>query len=448
MTYENSLEFGKKASLINEAYSKMYKRGGKCMNRMIVESDEPSDDEMLKNDMTLSKEQREYMKNFDAEKEYRDIRSRAKKGDDDEVDIAPKRSRAVNATSQRSTLDDEDEDTENFMSSFTAGSERDDSRRKEDDDDFVFGFSRYDDKLRQTYPDWLRKAAEKAGHKLRITQEVPTRFDGHGAKRAAVVTEVPKEGAEPEAFENIWHNIVEAHPEVFNDDRYDMEELKKHRREFAEKWEKYFNQGYGEVEAAERAFEEIPGCECKEKPVEDEFIGVIDDEDVEDEPAKETMTSPWEKDGFGVVIRYYERDWNSDSEYKEYNIRWVTPKDLQGVHFDTKEDAINALRDTMVENFVGNPDEVYIGVVIDHTLANQHFNEKDDFDTYEDLVDDEGNVVKQDAGWAAGKAKRHRKMVDSKVYLISSSDKENTDLVVKYAGGDSKRFMNCDEYLQ
>lgn len=440
MTYENSFLFGKNASIINEAYSKMYSKTQKRNNKTINEAsgNEPSDDELRKSDLGLSDEQRDYIKNFDAEKEYKDIIAAEKKGNEEDGDDEE----VVDAQSSTSDGDDDDEDTQNFMSSFN--SKRDADIGVGGDDDFFFPSSRYEEQLKRRYPEWLVKAAEAAGHKLPVIGEEPTSYKGHGAKSVSLSkgtsSSQDAESGDGTQWDNLWENIIVAHPEEFNEERYDMEELPKHKKEFMEKWEKHFLAGVDEIESAKRALEEIPGCECKVKDDEIDFVGNIDDEedvDVSEEPLK----SAWDREGFGIVVKSYERDFSDDSRNFKFVARYITPPQFKGVIFDTKEEAIDALREYMTE-LIGDPADVCVGVVLDHSITSKIFH-GDGFDV---MRDDDGNVVTYKSGPMAGKPKKVK--LDSTVYTISSSDKENTDRSIGYETNDWTNEHECDEYLQ
>lgn len=455
MTYENAFLFGKNASIINEAYSKMYSspaKRGNGKNRTINEAsgDEPSDEELRKSDLGLSDEQRDYIRNFDAEKEYKDIIAAEKRGrtddDDEEIDDEEVVDTQASAASQE---DDDDEDTQNFMSSFNSKRDRDIGRGG--DDDFIFSYSRYDDQLRKRYPDWLVKAAEAAGHKLPIRGEEPMTYGGHGAKVRPMAqnpmdAEISNEesGDEGTPWDNLWENIIVANPDVFNEERYDMVELPKHKKEFRDKWEQYFLKGVDEIDAAERALEEIPGCECKVKDDEMDFVGNLDDEEVDGEEEfeePEQYKSPWDREGFGIVVKSYERDFSPGGRNMKFMARYITPPQFKGTVFETKEEAIDALREYMTE-LIGDPSDVCVGVVLDHAITNKIFNG----DGYDVMRDADGNVVTYTSGPMAGKPKKVK--LDSTVYTISSSDKENTDRSISYETSDWRNAHDCDEYLQ
>lgn len=384
MNYENSLLFGRNASVINEAYSNMYSNKNNKLNK------------------------RHLMKN------------------------------GTKMLSESVDQENVDQDDKNMDAM--------------DDHDFVFSYSKYDDRLRKKYPEWLIAAAKAAGHELDASGDIPTTYAGHGAKAVKLTKDDDDEESNEVVdngtpWDNLYDNIIVAHPEVFNNERYDMNELPKHKKEFAEKWENFFVNGVGEIKSAERALEEIPGCECKVK--EDEFIGNIDDEEdgveADYEDNYPPIKSVWDRTGFGVIVKTYERDYSPESRSMKFVARYITPPQLKGITFDTKEEAIEELRNYMTE-LVGDPSEVCIGVVLDNEITNRIF-KGDDYDV---MKDENGNVVTYSSGPMAGKPKKVK--IDSQVYAISSSDKENTDRILSYESsnwGSGRQEKNkCDEYLQ
>lgn len=433
MNYENSFLFGRNASIINEAYSKMYSPR-RNRSRLITEAgeNEPDDEELLGKDLGLSNEQRDYIRNFDAEKEYKDIMAAEKRGREEGEDIEDEEVSDVRTTP--SNGDSDDEDTENFMSSFNSGKER--GSGKGGDDDFIFSYSRYGNQPNRRYPEWLVRAAEAAGHKLPGEDDGISGYGGHGAKnrtlaqspRGASVFSSDDDGGTP--WDNLWENIIVANPDVFNSERYDMDELPKHKREFYERWKKYFSEGNDEIESAENALEEIPGCGCKIEDEESDFVGNLDGEDFEDETEEpEKYENPWDRTGFGIVVKGYERDFSPDARAMKMVERYITPPQFKGTIYETKEEAIEALRDYMTE-LIGDPSDVYIGVVLDNSITNKIFNG----DGFETITDKNGKPKKV--------------KLNSTVYTISSSDKENTDRCFSYESGNWVDRKECDEYLQ
>ena len=453
MVYESALSFGKNASTINEAYAKMYSRGKvKPVNES---EDEPTEEElMLGGD--LSDAQKNYIRNFDADKEYEEYlrgekRRREREREEANDEVASGESDQDNISGVDA---DEDEDTRSFMSSFNSREDRDSSRGG--DDDFIFSTSRYADTRLHKYPEWLREAARKAGHVLPDDDDVPSTYQGHGAKRidtvasaapsrVAAKTAEEEYGDEGTPWDNLYDNIVVAHPEVFNEERYDMTELPKHKKEFLELWQKYFMKGVDQVRSAERAFEEIPGCECKvkEEPVSyDDFVGDIDTEDVEDDTSTSFKSVFDDMKGYGIVVKSYERDFSPGARNMKYMVRYITPAEFKGKDFETLDEAKNALRDFMV-GLVGDPSDVCIGVIIDNELSKKIFNGSGE----EDITDENGNVVYWTSGPLKGKPKKRK--IKSTVYTISSSDKENTDRSIAYETSNWKgKPEPCNEYLQ
>ena len=350
MRYEDSLEFGRNASVINEAYAKMY---------------------------------------------------------------STKKTQSVNESASKkisSTTKHVNEAEEDF-----------------DDKDFIFTHSKYADSLKRRYPEWLIAAAKKAGHELPLIGDEPTSYHGRGRKDHGFEKIEPQKKTEEvdDGVENLWYNVIMAHPDVFNDEHYDMEALKNHKKEFFEKWSNHILSGCNEIEAAKRSWEEIPGCQSKEvEQQSDEFIGNIDGDEVAVDDETEVEKSAADirgNSGFGVVVRSYD----DVSIYKRTRRRvsYVTPQQFKGAVFATKDEAIEELRNYLVEQIdEENPRNVLIGAVVDHDLTNK-------------LI--------------AGKFANEKDKPNSTVYTISTSDKKNTDTAIALATGlRGSKIPSCDEYLQ
>lgn len=435
MTYENSIVFGRNAAMINEAYSKMYSKKKGKRSRMITEaSDEPTERELLGGDTWLSDADRRNIQNFDAEREYRDAIATEKRGrdlgdDETEEETTP----AATATTD-SVEDGEDEDTRNFMSSFDMGGNRSGGKRRQDDDDLIFANSRYEDEWKSMhYPDWLRAAAEKAGHTLhmkmdRASMVEPLRYKGHGARIVNVADEEARKEDEQERkgepWQFFWENVIEKNPDIFNDENYDMDELAKHKFQIYEKSMEFIKVGVDEVDAAQRVLEEIPGCEMKDTANEEDFVGDIDIEDeTEDEEPIANMSSSGGR--YGIVVKKYEVDYSSGDDInfddrdnrKKIETRYITPQEFKEHKFDTEDEAIDALRNYMAL-LVGNPEDVSIGVVVDGDITNR--------------------IMRGEEG------------LNASIYTISSSDKEHTDLIFKYLFNrwKGRNLPECDEYLK
>lgn len=437
MKYESSVSFCKNASVINEAYEKIY---SKKNFREINESDEDtSADDIGFESEDIDKK----IKNFNPDKEYEDyMRSERNRIEREREESNDQVASGESDKDEISGIDkDEDDDTKSFMSSFNSRGDAGSSFGG--GDDFIFSTSRYGNVGRNKYPDWMREAARKAGKTL-PDDEVVSTYGGHGAKSISVQSNSQKKPVDSDdgnPWDNLYENIVVAHPEVFNDERYDMDELKKHKKEFMKLWDKYFDKGFDEIRSAEKAFEDIPGCECKVDSVDiqyDDIVGDIDSEDYVDGVKSEFD----DMDGYGIVVKSYEKDFSPETMNKRYTIRYITPDEFKGRDFENLEDAKNSLRDFMV-GLIGDPDDVCIGVIVDNKIAKRIFNG----DSEEVMTDDDGNVVYWTSGPSKGKPKKRK--IKSTVYTISSSDKENTDRCISYETSDwTNKPEPCDEYLQ
>lgn len=432
MKQDTSFSFGKAAMEINEAYTMMYspKRGRRLdesvssrRRRMVSEAEEdgPSKEELLFGG-DLSPEQKEYIKNFDAEKEYQSIL----KAEQREKDAQAAKDAVASGESDKTDLSGldsgEDDDTRTFMSSFNRGG----GREHKSDSDFLLTSQRYHGLHK--YPAWLRAAAKAAGHVLPDDDDVPTRYGGHGAKEIKVAKDEdeysPSDGSDYPSI-NIWKSVIDAHPEEFNDENYDMEALRRNRERFADIFVELMVKGVSDdVEAAIKAFELIPGCERKNAPEEDDateggdVVGNIDDEGSSAIP---------EFKGYGVIVKKYVPVYvPGEKDSYGADIVYMTPSELKGVEFGTVDDAKNALRDYLS----GTDDEnVLVGVVIDRELADSNLKGRG------------GRIVVGPDG---------RKKVlrrSSSVYKISTSGKAKTDIMMKRAAKNWKKSDLCDEYL-
>lgn len=316
MKYETGLEFGKNAAIINEAYCKMNEA-----------SNAPTASE-LADELAHSGKHEEYIRNFNPEKEYEEYKkSERLQRKKEREETENMETQNVNASEFE---DDEDEDSQNFMSSFKGGINRTSAQSNSD-----FLLDTHSDLLRSKFPSWVIESAKKAvlnGQSLppSILNELVGWMKGVIEKCNKENTEVPAgilkamdtvnssstadtsstkgvsqkprtlslsidgvEDVEDETEsdvdgndspeENFYINVIEANPDVFNDDTYDMSALASHKKEIHDKAVELLMMGYDEIQATEKALESIDGCDFKEQSYSqsddglDDFLGNLDD---------------------------------------------------------------------------------------------------------------------------------------------------------------------------
>lgn len=442
MNCEPSFVFGKTASTINEAYTKMY------VPQNLRTVNEAEDDDFNPDDVEEI-DAAELGGDFDADKEYRNISDIERKGKEmAELEVGSDREDLPDTGTKldaKASTDDDEEDADNKVMPFSRlsrGSEKDRGSEPE------FYFSTHHGK-RKRYPEYLRAAAKAKGYKLPdedepIISDKPSKHVRNSS--TSVVRDNRTDGEDggdsgtPE--DNFYENVILANPNEFNDELYDMECLDAHHKEIYDGWRNKSKTIIDIIQATKAALEEIPGCESREV-VAQQSSNDADDSDGNDAVGNiDNETSTVGK--YGIVIKMLDPTINYRTA--PTIAAYVTKTfGLDDKEFDSVEEAADAIRNAL-SDMTDDPRYVYIGSVIDVDKARRLLSGN----TYEYAVDDgtgkKVTISSDSAALMNGAAKKVR--INPTVYTISSSNDAYTSNMLRRENRYVKKpVLTCDEYL-